>query len=176
MTTLFTIGHSTRDIDSFISLLEENEIQRLIDVRSMPGSRFKPFFNKEELKPVLRSRNISYSHLELLGGRRSGKDTGKNNGWRCKAFRNYANYMDSSEFSEGIIQLERFVNKEVCAIMCAEAVPWRCHRSLISDALLIRGYEVKDIFNSNSVKSHELTSFAVVDSIHKKINYLDLYT
>ena len=158
---LWTIGHSTRKIDHFISLVEENGIKLVVDVRSFPGSRRYPQFNKEALADSLGQHGIRYEHFADLGGRRKPKQTSRNIAWRNASFRGYADYMATEEFQKGI---ERLVDltSEVgpAAIMCAEAVWWRCHRALISDYLKARGIEVIHIVDSNKTELHPFTSAA----------------
>lgn len=158
---LWTIGHSTRKIDHFISLVEENGIKLVVDVRSFPGSRRYPQFNKEALADSLGQHGIRYEHFANLGGRRKPKHTSRNVAWRNASFRGYADYMETEEFQKGI---ERLVDltSEVgpAAIMCAEAVWWRCHRALISDYLKARGIEVIHIVDSNKTEPHPFTSAA----------------
>jgi uncharacterized protein (DUF488 family) len=158
---LWTIGHSTRKIDQFISLLEENGIKLVVDVRSFPGSKRYPQFNKEALADSLGQHGIRYEHFPELGGRRKPKQDSRNTAWRNASFRGYADYMETEEFRKGV---ERLIDlaKEVgpTSIMCAEAVWWRCHRALISDYLKARGIEVIHIVDSNKTESHPFTSAA----------------
>lgn len=164
MNSIYTIGHSTRTIEEFINLLESSNIQQLIDIRTIPKSRHNPQYVKETLAASLAASGIDYIYLEELGGLRSGKISDHtNDAWRNRSFRNYANYMQTDGFKEGIDKLINLSSKKNTVIMCAEAVPWRCHRSLVGDALLVRGFEVLDIMSKNSVKEHKLTSFAVVE-------------
>lgn len=175
MTTLYTIGHSNHTLREFLELLHAHQITHLVDIRTLPKSRHVPWFNKNTLKTALHKRKIAYTHLEKLGGlRRTTKDS-VNLGWRNASFRGYADYMQSREFFEGLKELNYIIKKERTAIMCAEAVPWRCHRSLIADAELARNIKVLDIFNIHSVRKHQLTSFAVIDRKSKpiKIYYPD---
>lgn len=168
--TIFSIGHSTRKVKDFINLLKLHQIEQLIDVRHYPGSKHCPQFGKTRLKNSLEKNGIKYLHLENLGGRRSpDKKSALNNGWRSPQFRGYADYMLTKEFKDGLKVLMESAKKNQSAIMCAEAVPWRCHRSLISDALLVRGFKVFDIFSSTILRPHTLTSFANV--YRKKITY-----
>jgi uncharacterized protein (DUF488 family) len=167
---IWTIGHSTRDIDVFISLLEANGIKLLVDVRSLPGSKRYPQFNKETLEESLKARGIRYEHFPELGGRRKSKPDSRNTAWRNASFRGYADYMETEEFREGV---ERLLNLArgagSAAIMCAEAVWWRCHRSLISDCLKARGVEVTHILDANKTEPHPYTSAARV--VNGKLNY-----
>jgi len=164
-TSVFTIGHSTREQDDFIEILRHYQIELLADIRTMPGSRRVPQFNRENLEPALKARGIHYIHIKKLGGLRHTTLDSVNTGWRNKSFRGFADYMQTPEFEEGIQQLLEKAVQMRTAIMCAEAVPWRCHRSLVGDALLVRGYEVKDIFSAKKSEPHRLTSFALVDGL-----------
>jgi uncharacterized protein (DUF488 family) len=158
---LWTIGHSTRKIDIFISLLEENGIKLVIDVRRLPGSKRHPQFNKEALSASLHKVGIRYEHFPELGGRRKPKHNSRNTGWRNASFRGYADHMETEEFQKDI---ERLVDlaREVgpVAIMCAEAVWWRCHRALLSDYLKVSGIEVIHIVDANKIEPHPFTSAA----------------
>lgn len=158
---IWTIGHSTRDIDAFISLLEENGIKLLADVRSLPASKRYPQFNKEALAESVSAHGIRYEHFPELGGRRKPKPDSRNTAWRNASFRGYADYMETGEFHKGVERLLAFDGEAgPAAIMCAEAVWWRCHRSLISDYLKARGVEVMHILNINKTESHPYTSAA----------------
>jgi len=162
---IWTIGHSTRAIDEFISLLEENEIKLLADVRAWPGSKRYPQFNKDALAESLNAHGIRYEHFPELGGKRKSKPDSRNTAWRNASFRGYADYMETEQFQEGI---ERLLGVAAEAgptgIMCAEAVWWRCHRSLIADYLKVRGVEVLHVLGANKVEPHPYTSAArIVD-------------
>jgi uncharacterized protein (DUF488 family) len=158
---IWTIGHSTRGIDGFISLLEENGIKLLADVRSLPGSKRYPQFNREALAKSLADAGIRYEHFPQLGGRRKGKPDSHNTAWRNASFRGYADYMETEEFHKGVQRLLALAGEAgPAAIMCAEAVWWRCHRSLISDYLKARGVEVMHILNINKTEPHPYTSAA----------------
>jgi uncharacterized protein (DUF488 family) len=158
---IWTIGHSTRTICKFISLLEEHGIKLLIDVRSLPGSKRYPQFNKEALVDSLGKAGIRYEHFPELGGRRKPRTDSPNTAWRNESFRGYADYMETEEFRKGIERLlDLAADAEPTAIMCAEAVWWRCHRSLISDYLKARGIEVMHILDANKVEPHPFTSAA----------------
>ena len=162
---IWTIGHSTRKIDHFISLLEENGIKLVVDVRSLPGSKRYPQFNKEELSDSLGQHGIRYEHFADLGGRRKAKDASRNTAWRNASFRGYADYIETEEFQKGIQRLVDLARDDgPIAIMCAEAVWWRCHRALISDYLKVRGIEVLHILDANKIEQHPFTSAArIVD-------------
>jgi uncharacterized protein (DUF488 family) len=162
---VFTIGHSTHPIEEFLRMLEANRIQRLVDIRTVPGSRHNPQFGEKALAASMDEAGIDYQRLKALGGLRhtpAGAPT-VNGAWRNRSFRDYADYMQTPEFAAGIDELLALAANQRVAIMCAEAVPWRCHRSLVGDALLARGIRVSDIMSATSTKPHELTSFAQVD-------------
>jgi len=167
--SIWTIGHSTHPIEEFIEMLLEYKIDLLADVRTIPRSRHNPQFNKDELPGSLAAFKIGYEHLENLGGLRHTLKDSVNLGWRNKSFRGYADYMQTPEFAKAINHLIEQIKKKRMAIMCAEAVPWRCHRSLIGDALVVRGVNVQDIFSLEDSKPHSLTKFAKVDGL--KITY-----
>jgi uncharacterized protein (DUF488 family) len=160
---LFTIGHSTRSAAEFISILKAHGVGSLVDVRRFPGSRRVPQFNADALGPELTSQGIDYTPLPILGGRRKPKADSINTGWRNASFRGYADYMQTPDFEQGLEQLIEIASRKPAAIMCAEAVPWRCHRSLIGDAMIVRGWQVIDLMNERSAKPHKLTDFASVD-------------
>ena len=158
---IWTIGHSTRKIDNFISLLEENGIKSLVDVRSLPGSKRYPQFNKEALADSLGKAGIRYEHFPQLGGRRKPKPDSRNTAWRNASFRGYADYMETEEFRKAIARLIDLANEAgPTAIMCAEAVWWRCHRALISDFLKARAIEVIHVLDANKTEPHPFTSAA----------------
>ena len=155
---IWTIGHSTREIDKFISALEVNGIKLIADVRLLPGSKRYPHFNKEALVNSLSARGIRYEHFPELGGRRKAKPDSRNTSWRNEAFRGYADYMEKDEFSLGVNRLVDLAQEAgPVAIMCAEAVWWRCHRGLISDYLKARGVEVTHIVDLGKTQSHPYT-------------------
>ena len=160
---IWTIGHSTRTIDTFISLLEENEIQVVADVRSLPGSKRYPQFNRELLAKSLTEHGIRYEHFPELGGRRKAKKDSHNMAWRNASFRGYADHMETEEFRKGVERLLDLANKMgPAAIMCAEAVWWRCHRALISDHSKTHGVEVLHIVDTKKTEPHPYTSAARV--------------
>lgn len=167
--TVFTVGHSTRTLPEFIDLLKANGIERVADVRSIPRSRHTPHFNRPRLSKKLRRSGIAYIHLRDLGGRRHTTKASVNTGWRNASFRGFADYMLTGQFQKGLARLIVLAKKRPTAIMCAEAVPWRCHRSLIGDALLIRGIGVEDLFSPTNRKPHKLTPFAKTRGL--KITY-----
>ena len=160
---VMTCGHSTRPIDEFIYLLRSHGVERLVDVRTVPRSRHNPQFNRDQLSASLYSARIYYSYMPGLGGFRHAASDSINSGWRNASFRGYADYMQTADFREHLNALIRDAEQEKIAIMCAEAVPWRCHRSLIADALLVRGIEVREITSATSTRIHVLTPFAQVD-------------
>jgi uncharacterized protein (DUF488 family) len=160
--SIFTIGHSTRQIDEFIELLQMYGVKEVVDVRSIPKSAHNPQFNTDALKQSLKRNNIRYRHLKKLGGLRHSKKDSINLGWRNASFRGYADYMATPEFSEGLEALLKIARMRETSIMCAEAVPWRCHRSLIADALTKKGWLVKDIMSRTSATKHRLTPFLKV--------------
>jgi uncharacterized protein (DUF488 family) len=158
---LFTIGHSTHAIDEFIALLKAHDVRHLVDVRSIPKSRHVPQFNGDALAGSLRAAGIEYTHLKTLGGRRHSRKDSINTGWRNASFRGFADYMATAQFAEGLNALMQIARSTPSAIMCAEAVPWRCHRSLIADALSLKGWEVRDILTLAPAVEHKLTPFLV---------------
>jgi uncharacterized protein (DUF488 family) len=160
---LFTVGHSTHELARFVSLLEQHGIQRLVDVRKFPGSRRMPHFSADALSGSLAEHEIAYEHLGALGGFRKPVPDSPNGGWQVKAFQGYADYMYTPEFQAALERLTAWARELPTAIMCAEAQWTRCHRRLISDALLVQGFEVLHIRSDGRVERHELTPFAVVD-------------
>lgn len=156
---IFTVGHSTRPIDEFLELLQAYGIKEIVDVRSIPKSFHNPQFNSDALKQSLRQEHIRYKHIMKLGGLRRAKKDSINLGWRNASFRGFADYMASQEFAAGLEALIKIANLRTTAIMCAEAVPWRCHRSLIADALTKKGWLVRDIMSNSRATRHRLTSF-----------------
>jgi uncharacterized protein (DUF488 family) len=170
ISTIWTIGHSTRTIDAFISLLKENGIKLLADVRSLPGSKRYPQFNKEALAESLNASGIRYEHFPELGGRRKARLGSHNTAWRNASFRGYADYMETEQFEKGVERLLALAqDAEPMAIMCAEAVWWRCHRSLISDYLKSDGIEVLHILDANKIEPHPYTSAARI--VNGKLSY-----
>lgn len=157
-----TIGHSNRPIEAFLDLLKRNFVARILDVRTVPGSRRNPQFGQDALSSALAQAGIGYTYLPALGGLRRTHPDSPNKGWRNLSFRGYADHMQSAEFAEAVEWVSEHARQERCALMCAEAVPWRCHRSLIGDALLVRGVDVEDIIGPGPRRPHRLTSFAAV--------------
>jgi uncharacterized protein (DUF488 family) len=156
---IWTIGHSTRTIDIFISLLEENGIKLVADVRSLPGSKRYPQFNRKMLARSLTERGIRYEHFPELGGRRKARKDSRNTAWRNASFRGYADHMETEEFHKGVERLvDLAAESGPVAIMCAEAVWWRCHRALISDYLKVRGIDVMHILDASKSEPHPFTS------------------
>jgi uncharacterized protein (DUF488 family) len=166
MTTLYTLGHSTRGYAELLALLRENGVQRLLDVRTVPRSRHNPQFNTETLAASLAREGLGYTHRRDLGGLRKPRKDSPNLGWKNASFRGYADYMQTQDFTEAVRELVATARQEPVVIMCAEAVPWRCHRSLISDALSVRGLEVRHIMGPGKWQAHRLTPFAQVDGLH----------
>lgn len=160
---VFTIGHSTRSIEEFIRLLKAHGVQRVIDVRTIPRSRHNPQFNRNQLSPALHRARIHYRHIPGLGGLRHAQGDSVNTGWRNASFRGYSDYMQSSTFAESLDRCIELAKHERVALMCAEAVPWRCHRSLIADALLVRGIQASEITSGIRARPHVLTSWARVN-------------
>ena len=161
-TIILTVGHSTRTLDEFIALLHAHGVTRVVDVRTVPRSRHHPQFNKDSLPDSLNKADLGYTHMPGLGGLRHAKPDSLNAGWRNTSFRGYADYMQTPEFAETLDQLIELVKKDRVALMCAEAVPWRCHRSLIGDALTVRGIRTEDIMSLTNCRLHTLTPFAKV--------------
>lgn len=163
---LYTIGHSNRTIEQFVELLKINNIKQVIDIRTIPKSRHNPQFNQDCLSKTLRNRHIGYRHMKMLGGLRHPLKNSLNTAWENSSFRGYADYMLTEEFEIGLEKLIEIAKKKISVIMCAEAVPWRCHRSLIGDMLLLRNFDVYDIIGKNSVRLHELTSWGRIIGKH----------
>ena len=160
--TFWTIGHSTRPLEEFLSLLAGSRIEAIADVRSFPGSRKYPQYGKDALAATLAGRAIGYQWLRALGGRRRASPDSPNTAWRNASFRGYADYMSTAEFALGLDQLLELASEEHTAVMCAEAVWWRCHRSMIADALSVRGIEVVHILDAKHNVVHPMTAPARV--------------
>lgn len=156
---IYTIGHSNRPLEEFIGLLKGHAIKELIDVRTIPMSRHNPQFNKKDLARKLRSRGIGYRHIAALGGLRKTRMESFNLGWNNLSFRGFADYMSTPDFLEAKIKLENSAARKNTVIMCAEALPWRCHRSLIADALIKDGWRVFNITSLKKARQHKLTPF-----------------
>ena len=159
---VMTIGHSTHTLEEFIGLLQAHGATRVVDVRTVPRSRHNPQFNKASLPGSLKKAGLDYVHLPGLGGLRPAKRDSPNVGWRNASFRGYADYMQTPEFAQSLEELIRLANQDRIVLMCAEAVPWRCHRSLIADALLVHGIRTEDIMSATRRQIHTLTPFAKV--------------
>ncbi len=160
--SILTIGHSTRTLEEFVSLLQAHGATRVVDVRTVPRSRHNPQFNKSSLPGSLKKAGLTYVHLPGLGGLRHARPDSINGGWRNASFRGYADYMQTPEFEETLEKLIEMASHDRIVLMCAEAVPWRCHRSLIADALLVRGICTEDIMSPTRRQVHKLTPFAKV--------------
>lgn len=167
--TIFTIGHSTRTFEDFVAILKSQGVQAIADVRLIPKSRRYPHFADSLLAEQLPKSDIRYLPFKSLGGRRRPSKDSVNVGWRNESFRGYADFMQTPAFVEALEMLMAEARQSVLATMCAEAVPWRCHRSLISDALLVRGWNVLDILSMTKATPHKLTPFARVEGV--KITY-----
>jgi len=161
--TIFTLGHSTLPIERFVAVLQAYAIARLADIRTIPRSRHNPQFSDTALAKSLKALHLDYVHMRALGGLRHARRDSPNTGWRNESFRGFADYMQTEEFENALAALIRMGREKRVAIMCAEAVPWRCHRSLIADVLLARGVRVEHIVSKSSSKAHTYTPFARVE-------------
>ena len=159
---VLTVGHSTRPLEEFIALLTAHAVSQLIDVRTVPRSRHNPQFNRDTLPIALQDVGIRYAHAPGLGGFRHTHPGSENTGWRNLSFRGYADYMQTPEFAQNLADLIEQATHERIALMCAEAVPWRCHRSLIADALVVHGIRAEEIISATRLQDHALTPFARV--------------
>jgi uncharacterized protein (DUF488 family) len=168
--SIYTIGHSTRPAEEFVRLLREHDIRTLVDIRTVPRSRRNPQFEQSVLADALKAEGIEYRHLPELGGLRKPRQDSANAAWRNESFRGYADYMATDEFQSGLDALVDLAQGQPTAIMCAEAVPWRCHRSLVADALTGLGHDVKHIVSAAPAHPHRLTGFAVVDE-RRRVSY-----
>lgn len=169
MKTIWTIGHSTRTFEDFVEMLRAHKIEKLVDVRHYPGSRKFPQFNKDNLEEALPKCNIEYEHIVDLGGRRKVDPESKNDAWRLASFRGYADYMETEQFKEALEKLKILASEKNTAIMCAEAVWWSCHRSMISDILKAEGWKVLHIMSEKSANEHPYTAPAKI--VDGKLNY-----
>jgi uncharacterized protein (DUF488 family) len=169
--TLYTVGHSTYKQTDFLNLLRSFDIKTVADIRRFPGSKKYPWFNKEELEAALQHAGIGYVHLEGLGGRRKVQEGSKNSRWRNASFRGYADYMETDEFREAIAALEAVALEQPTTYMCAEAVWWRCHRSIVSDCLKAKGWTVLHIMSAGKAEEHAFTSPARV--VKNQVLYSD---
>lgn len=167
--TIFTVGHSTRALDDFVALLKAHAVAQLVDVRTIPRSRHNPQFNSDSIAPALDGAGIGYLHLKTLGGLRHPHANSLNTAWRNAGFQGFADYMQTADFAEGLRRLIEIARTKQTAIMCAEAVPWRCHRSLIADALLVHGCAAEEIESLKRTRLHVLTPWACVKD--KQITY-----
>ena len=160
---VYTVGHSTRSLDEFVGLLKGHNVDKVADVRTVPRSRHNPQFETCALESALAACGIAYEHMPGLGGFRRADPSSPNGGWRNLSFRGYADYMQAPEFARSLEALVSEASHWCIAVMCAEAVPWRCHRSLIADALIVRGCRVMEITGKSAARDHSLTPFAKVD-------------
>lgn len=168
-TVVLTIGHSTRTLEEFVQLLEVFGITLVVDVRTIPRSRHNPQFNKETLPNSLKHYGVRYIHMPEIGGLRHPKHQSVNTAWKNSGFRGYADYMQTQEFMDSLLKIVALARENRLALMCAEALPWRCHRNLLSDALVVRHIKVEHIISKDSVFNHELNSLAQVEGT--KITY-----
>lgn len=168
-TTIYTIGHSTRPLEQFIQLLDSFHIKFVADIRSYPGSKRYPHFNKKALQKSLEDHQIMYQHFSELGGRRKVVKDSKNSAWKNESFRAYADHMDDPDFKDGITKLEQIASRTETVFMCSEAVWWRCHRSLVADYLKWKGWDVQHIMDINKSATHPYTKPAKI--IDGKLNY-----
>jgi uncharacterized protein (DUF488 family) len=157
------MGHSTRALEEFVRLLKAHGVQRVVDVRTIPRSRHNPQFNRDQLSPALHNTRIHYRHMPGLGGLRRARRDSINTGWRNASFRGYADYMQTVAFEKSLAECIELAKRERVVLMCAEAVPWRCHRSLIADALLVRGIDAREITSGIRTRAHALTPWAQVN-------------
>lgn len=163
--TIFTVGHSTRSVEDFIALLHAHGVDALVDIRSVPRSRHNPQFNADALPRALATAGIDYVPMKALGGLRHTTKASVNGAWRNASFRGYADYMQTPDFARALTELMVLARGRRLALMCAEAVPWRCHRSLLADALAVRGVPVVELLSATSARPHTLTPFAHVDGV-----------
>ena len=161
-TLVMTIGHGTRPLEEFCQILQAHQVEKVADVRTVPRSRHNPQYNRETLPAALAAVGLGYVHLPGLGGLRHPKKDSPNPGWRNASFRGFADYMQTAEFAENLLALIDLARQKRLALMCAETVPWRCHRSLIADALTVRGVKVMHILSEHRLQEHRLTPFARV--------------
>ncbi len=170
--TIWTVGHSTRTIDEFIALLKGFDIEVVAHVRTIPRSRRNPQFNRDELERVLPEAGIEYAYQDHLGGLRHPRKDSTNTAWQDEGFRGYADYMQTPAFDESLERLIELAERKRTAIMCAEVLPWKCHRSLIADALVVRGFDVIEIIGEGESRRHKMTPFARVEGV--KVTYPDV--
>jgi uncharacterized protein (DUF488 family) len=162
---IFTVGHSTLPIERFIALFQTYGIERLVDIRTIARSRHNPQFNDTALAGSLTAQHLEYVHIPALGGLRHARKDSPNTGWRNAGFRGYADYMQTTAFQDALEALTHMSRQKSVAIMCAEVVPWRCHRSLVADALSVRGVPAIEILSESSYRMHKLTPFAQVEGV-----------
>jgi uncharacterized protein (DUF488 family) len=162
---IFTLGHSTLPIERFLALLQTYAVERLVDIRTIPRSRHNPQFNSDALAESLAAIGIDYRHMQALGGLRHARKDSPNGGWRNDSFRGYADYMQTEAFGKAVETLIALGRDKRTAIMCAESVPWRCHRSLVADALEVRGAPAVEILSESNWRMHPLTPFARVEGL-----------
>jgi len=162
---MFTIGHSNQPVGTLLEMLKANEVRLVVDVRTIPGSRHNPQYNSDALAAALHENRMAYHHLPSLGGLRHPKKDSINSAWENDSFRGFADYMQTEGFAAGLSELLAIGQEQRTAVMCAEALPWRCHRSLIADALLVRGVTVMHIMSRTSLKEHVLTPWARVQGM-----------
>lgn len=162
MATIWTVGHATRSFEELVDVLRHYGVEAVVDVRTVPRSRTNPQFNRDELARKLPEIGIDYTHAKNLGGLRKPLKDSPNSGWENESFRGFADYMQTSEFEQALDRLIEQAHDKPTAIMCAETLPWRCHRSMIADALVVRGFDVVEVFDERKSQPHKLTSFAVV--------------
>jgi len=160
---IYTLGHGTKTLDEFLMILKAHRIRQVVDARSIPRSRHNPQFNRETLSCFLRNRRIGYRHMKALGGLRRARPDSENMGWRSESFRGFADYMQTPDFEAAVKKLVSVAENKATAVICAESVPWRCHRSLIADALKVRGFDVFHIYSPLRAAPHKLTSMALVN-------------
>jgi uncharacterized protein (DUF488 family) len=159
---IFTVGHSTRSVEELVEILRAHGVERLVDVRTIPRSRHNPQFNRERLSKAPHNRRLNYRHMKALGGLRRARPDSINTGWRNASFRGFADFMQTPVFRAALQRLVEMATEKPTAIMCAEAVPWRCHRSLIADALVALGYPVRNIMSVTNARPHILNPMARV--------------
>lgn len=170
--SIYTIGHSTHTIDDFLKMLQFFDIKILVDIRSMPGSRKFPQFDQDNLAKSLNEAEIQYIHLSSLGGRRKANKDSKNNRWNNPSFKGYADYMETEDFKNGIIHLEQIAHEQKTVIMCSEALWWRCHRSMVSDILKVKNWNVLHIMGIGKIQEHKYTSPAII--VNNSLHYSDI--
>lgn len=176
MDQIWTVGHSNHPLEKFVGILKAHGIERVIDVRRFPVSRKWPHFNAESLAASLSAEGIDYSGMPELGGRRKPRPDSPHTAWRTDAFRGYADFMGSPEFEESLGRAIALAGERRSALLCAEALPWRCHRSILSDAFLVRGWEVREILNEKDARPRKLPAFARVEGDRLTYDVGELFT